>query len=119
MRFPRMAGPPGSGTSSPAQDLAKAVTEESKATEAHSQGLCRPRWPVVDIYEVNPKGSPLPQSTTEFMSSTLKLPKCLKHIESTTSRDFRVPQRTREKLQSSTQVTTRPPGPRSQKGPCK
>lgn len=45
MRFPRMAGPPGSGTSSPAQDLAKAVTEESKATEAHSQGLCRPRWP--------------------------------------------------------------------------
>lgn len=46
MRLLRMAGLPESGTSRPAQDLAKVVTEESKAAEAHSQGWYRPKWPV-------------------------------------------------------------------------
>lgn len=45
MRLPRMAGPPESGTSRPAEDLAKVVTEEPKATEAHSHRVYRPRWP--------------------------------------------------------------------------
>lgn len=69
----RMAGPPQSRSSGPAQDLAEVVTEKSETTEAHPQGWCAPRcrsWPDQGTSQPGlaskrcaQAGFPFPQST--------------------------------------------------------
>lgn len=57
VRLPRMTGPPESGPCRPAQDLAKVVSKESKATEAHSRVVQTP------VARSHPKGSPIVEHT--------------------------------------------------------